>query len=85
MNTPTPKKSGTPNAATPKTPTTDKKISSEDYAQSIVTYLKEHPNTAMAALGGRVKKPTNFPLKFGEFIKSRKDLFKIEGDYVRLV
>jgi hypothetical protein len=71
--------------ATPKTPTTDKKISSDAYAEQLVDYLKQNPDTMLAALGGRVKKPKNFPLKLAEFVKSRTDLFKVEGDKVRLV
>ena len=64
----------------------DQKFSFEcDDANAIVDFLKENPDTMMSALGGRVKKPKNFPLKLGEFIKSRSDLFKIDGAYVRLV
>ena len=81
MTTPVSKKA----PATPKTPTTDKKMNSDEYANAIVDFLKENPDTMMSALGGRVKKPKNFPLKLGEFIKSRSDLFKIDGAYVRLV
>ena len=83
------KKESTPASAkastTPKTPTTDTKMNSDEYANLIVDYLKANPETMMSALGGRVKKPKNFPLKLGEFIKSRKDLFTIDGAYVRLV
>ena len=83
------KKESTPASAkaptTPKTPTTDTKMNSDEYANLIVDYLKANPETMMSALGGSVKKPKNFPLKLGEFIKSRKDLFTIDGAYVRLV
>ena len=60
-------------------------MSGDEYAQALVDYLKANPDTMMSALGGRVKKPNNIVLKLGEFIKSRKDLFKIDGAYVRLV
>ena len=44
-----------------------------------------HPNTKMAALGGRVKKPRNMMMKVKEFLLTHKDRFKIEGDTVNNV
>lgn len=63
----------------------DMKMNSDEYVNFIVDYFKVNFETMMFVFGGRVKKSKNFSFKFGEFIKSRKDLFMIDGVYVCFV
>ena len=64
------------------TPTTNTKKTFDEYADEISEFLKKHPKTQMAALGGRVKKPKNMMMKVKEFLVTHKDRFVIEGDLV---
>ena len=50
--------------------------------RNLQAYLAEHPETHMAALGGKVKRPKNMMMKVKEFLVAHKDRFKSEGDLV---
>ena len=68
------------NASTCSTPPNMKEIY-EDYAQKVTEYLKRHPRTHIAALGGKVKKPRNMMWKLKAFLKTRSDRYEIDGNF----
>jgi hypothetical protein len=51
------------------------------YAQKVTEYLKRHPRTHIAALGGKVKKPRNMMWKLKAFLKTRSDRYEIDGNF----